>query len=686
MKRLLLALLLALLFAAPCLAHGGLYRPPYGGPGDTVPKGPPGPGGPGAGGGPTSPRPSQPTPPAPVSPVTPRSPFPLLPTTGGKDELPGPSSWQLWWSYNHDALLDLRTRLHALAASSGENPIAAERRRLQMLLAPALVRMLESGGKESVLRQALIALARLAKVEELDVPLERLAQIYSTRNSPNLQEAALLALGVGGNLAAIECLRHVLMDDESGREQLLQEGTIPIRMRVFAAYALGLLGRRAPLEATRRQCVHALLFALGQEAAIEREVRVACTLALGLVPIEPCATSEQALDPARQIEELHLCGGAQTEYLRAIATDDKLDPWFRGHAAAALGRLAVHAGPGYPATDDHPASPSRDELVRALLVLASEARGVVPVLQGCLLGLGAVVDGDGDAADEAARMLLLECTRRDEPMAQRFALVSLAAALGRPGTGAEPDAAWKGGSALLLREFSRAKEAWLPWYALALAVTGHGRVDHRLPVPESHVDALRMRLSQVKQVDEAAALALALAVLRPADPAAAAALRKVFERQSDPFARTCTALALGLLGAREATGPLEAALDARDASIEEVIAASIGLRLLGDPDVVPDLVKRLAHTEAAESAQALALVHGLALLQDPAAGEPLLALAADEARTEDLRAALVWCLGVLADPDAPDWTATYANGLDFQFMPWTLRSPLGDGRGLLDWR
>jgi hypothetical protein len=73
-------------------------------------------------------------------------------------------------------------------------------------------------------------------------------------------------------------------------------------------------------------------------------------------------------------------------------------------------------------------------------------------------------------------------------------------------------------------------------------------------------------------------------------------------------------------------------------------------------------------------------------LQDPAAGKPLLELLADKERADDLRAAIAWCLGVLADPDSPDWTASYANGLDYNFMPRTLWSPLGDGRGLLDWR
>ena len=52
----------------------------------------------------------------------------------------------------------------------------------------------------------------------------------------------------------------------------------------------------------------------------------------------------------------------------------------------------------------------------------------------------------------------------------------------------------------------------------------------------------------------------------------------------------------------------------------------------------------------------------------------------------DVDAWIVWCLGLLADADSPDWTATYANDLDYNFTTWTLRSPLGDGLGLLDWR
>ena len=691
MKHPLLALSLVFLSAEPSFGHGGSYtgppfRPPDGGrPGGGGGAGPAG-GGPA---GPSTPGPSGPGGPAGVGPTTPgpsgapKNPFPITPV---KDELPDPTRWQLWWHYNHDAFLDLRARIQALATTSPENLATLERRKLQERLAPELMKLFEAGDRETILRQMVLALARLAKVESLRVPLDRVTSLYLGRDFPNLQEGALLALGIGGDVASIESLRHVLMDDEAGRGLLAQPRAVPTRMRVFAAYALGLLGRRSPSEDSRRHVVHALLFALGKEGALERELRVACALSLGLVSIGPCGTPEVAQDPARQIEELHLCGGVQTEYLLGIASDPKLDAWFRGHAAAALGRLAVSAGPGYPAADDHPAILSRDEIVRALIQLAQGSRATPPVLQGCLLGLGVVVDADGDEADVRARGFLQESIKRDGPMAQRFALIALASALARPGPGPESDAAWKEGVSQLLREFARAKGGWLAWNALALAVAGHGRLAHKLDYPQSIADALRSRLSEAQKIDEAAACALAIAVLRFSNEETAAALQKAFQKQASPAYRLCGALALGQLGVNEAQGMLEKALDAPGAALESVIAASLGLRLLGDADVVPDLVKRLAETDPKKTEDALAIVNALAFLQDPAAGVPLLEIVADKNRDEEVRAAIVWCLGLLADPDVPDWTATYANGIDYNYLPWTLNSPLGDGRGLLDWR
>ena len=685
MKSLFVVLVVVLFVVEPCWAHGGTYRPPtYGGPGDTAPRAP----GPGGGGrsGPTGPSPGLAGPTTPAGPVAPRAPTPLPPMTPGKDEVPPYALWQVWWSYNDDALLDLRGRLQAAATSSEGNRVVAARRELQQQLGPALGRILDSGDKESVMRQVLIALARLERVPGVDVgALERLRLFHLGRNSPNLQEAALVSFGVAGDGAATDLLRHVLADDAEGRKLVGSETAIAARSRAFAAYSLGLVGSHADSEPARRPIVHALLHALGLESGVEREVRVACALGLGLVPISNCTTREESQDPAHQIEELHLCGGAQCEYLLGIASDAHLDPWFRGHAAASLGKLAVHAGAGFPATDDHPASLARDELVRALCDLTEGARGLTPVLEGGLIGLAFVVDGDGDEVDVRARELLKECTSRDEPMSQRLALLALATALGRPGTGKEPDAGWKAGQTFLLREFGRARGERLAWTALALAVAGHGRIASGVEYPGGLVDALRVQLGEVREDDVAAACALALAVLRSEDASVDSALLKAFDRHTGAAFRAKGAIALGFLGVSDAQKRLETMLDDPAATLEQTLGASVGLRLLGDPDVVPDLVKRLARKDA-KVEDALAIVHTLALLQDPAAGKLLLPLVADVERDENVRAAMVWCLGSISEPDSPDWTAVYANGLAYNYLPRTLRSPLSDGRGLLDWR
>jgi len=690
MKHSLAVLVLApsLVFAisGPASAHGAVYRPPgpprrapeYKGPADTNPRSgaarPRSPSGP-AGFAPDGPRPGAP-------PTPPRRPF-LPMTLARADAAPDPARWQIWWSHNHDAYLDVRGRLNALATSSEGDVIARQRAALRRKLLAAFESRLESGGPTVVLRQIMVALARLADGQELEV-LDRLARFHLAGEHPDLQEAALLAFGVRGDIESLQLLRQILMDTEDGRRAAGQDGPLPVRLRSFAAYAVGLLGRFADSEESRRHSVHALLYALGQESAVDRELRVACVLAAGLIPIRPCLSAEEALDPARQIEELHLCGGAQIDYLAAVVRDARLDEWVRGHAAVSLARLGRGAGSGLPATDDHPAIPSRDDVVRALVQVLREAPAGSPVEEGCVLALGIVADGDGDDVDEDAREILLDRIRHGPPMTQRFALVSLGAVIGRPGDGDEHDEVWKQNLTVLLRQFARASSGRLPWTALALAVASEGRRQSGRSVPASIPDAYRERLFRETDPGEAAGIALSMAVIRAEEASTKKLLRKTFERIEDSAFRTYAAVAAGILGVHEVRPVLEEARAAEDGPLQEYLAASVGLRLLGDADVAPELVKRIQHAETTD--ERILVVRTLAFLQDPAAGAPLLELLGQAQLEPDVDAWIVWCLGLLADSGSPDWTAAYANDLDYNFTTWTLESPLGDGLGLLDWR
>ncbi len=684
MSRSLLAIGFALLVPAPAFAHGGTYRPPtYNGPGDgfSAPRAAPA-AAPPRRTAPTSPGGSAPTP---TNPLSPRRPHPLLdPMSGGVDEIPVDiTRWESWWGYNHDAYLDVRRQLAAFAASSDDNWIETERRALQQAVASAFETVIQKGERTTVLRQMIVTLARLADEDGIDVVLAPFTEQHLRGAFPELQESAVLAAGLTGDFDAIGLLRDVLMDNEEGRKATGSQGAIAIRLRSFAAYALGMLGQRVDSELVRRYVVHALLYALGEDSSVEREIRVACVLALGLVPAEPCRTPEEALDPARQIEEFHLCGGVVLEYLVALARERRADPWVRGHAAAALGRLTRAAGEGLAETEDHPAVLSRDQVVRALVDMLDDADGVIELEQGAALGLGLAADADSDAVDRAARKKLVERIRRGEPMTQRFALVALGAVVGRPGDG-DKDEGWGENLPFFLRELARSRSGKLPWTALALGVAGHGRLAHARAVPEEIALAIRSRLASEKDPVEAGGLALGLAVLRAEDARTKEALIKAFERIDDASFRTYAAIGLGFLGVHDAADALRASIAAEDASLEVVLAASVGLRLLGHRDVVGELVRRLK--ESKEPADEIAIVHTLAFLQDPSAGMPLLDLLADPKRDADVRASMAWCLGTLADSTAPDWTAVYANDLDYNHMTWTLSSPLGDGLGLLDWR
>lgn len=680
----LLAVSLAL--ASESWAHGGNYTPPrppppYGGPGDRNPGAGSGPGS----GGPARPGPASPAGPGPaLGPGLAPTGSPFGPLTGLADASADSAPWQTWWHFNHDAFVDLRARLQALTASSGANELLAERRRLAQELAPVLIALLRTGDREVVLRQALLALARIADETGKRTELHFFADLHLAGASPSLQEGALLALGLAPDEPGLELLRDVLLDREAGRARLASPAGVPPRLRTFAASALGLAGRLAP-ERTRREISHALLLALGQEGTLERDLRVACALALGLVPVAPCRTNAEALDPARQIDELHLCGGVQSEYLLGVVRDEEQDAWFRAHAATALGQLARQAGSGLPATEDHPAVLARDEILAALtteLTKTSEAR----LRQGCLLALGAAADADGDDVDLRARAALAEELERAEPLTQRLALLSYAAVLGRPGEGRTPDVGWKEGSTTLLRQFSRARGPKAAWTALALGVAGHGRAQSRLAPPASFGEALRERLASTKAAPEAAALVLGLALLRDESEPSGKALASAFTRLADPFFREQAAVTVGLCGASLARGALSDVLAEPATAPLGATAAGLGLHLLGEPDQLAGLEQRLATLADSKSGEARRLVRTLALLQDPRLGQSMLALLADTTREENLRASLVWALGRLAEPAQRDWSAAYANGIGYAALTMSLRSPIDDGRGLLDWR
>ena len=110
-------------------------------------------------------------------------------------------------------------------------------------------------------------------------------------------------------------------------------------------------------------------------------------------------------------------------------------------------------------------------------------------------------------------------------------------------------------------------------------------------------------------------------------------------------------------------------------------AASIALGLLGDKELVPDLVKMLQEASSL-SAQA-AISTGLGHIGDARSIEPLLALFEDQEKTATARAFAGVALGIVADKDELPWNSRISVDINYRANTPTLVSP-GTGRGILD--
>lgn len=528
------------------------------------------------------------------------------------------------------------------------------------------------GGDAAVARAALLSMARLRAPESFTgMGLETFIDFYLRSNLAEMQEAALLALGLSGDAEAVPRLVAWLEDAETARAES-GGATVGIRNRAFAAYGLGLVALENDDDALRHAIVHALLEALGNERTATREIQVACILATGLVPLEFCGDDPEKLARHEMEGDKHLCGGTVLSYAIAVLADRELDPWLRAHAAPAIGRLASEA----PA-DFREAS---FEALRHVLE-ARDDEGFVR--QSAAIALGLMADADEEAIDFQARALLTRLSKQEDPLLARFALIGLARASSRQGAGARGDEGLGKGLAVLAGELARSQGADKGWAALALAVLGHGRLDRPALADQEILRSLRANLQRARTAEEASGLVLALGVLR--DEESRGAVREAFDEIEDPLFRARAALALGLLGPDdEAAEPMRAFLSEVAGKPGIARDAALGLRLAGDQKVTPFLIEQLARRPEPEARAAL--VDALAALRDPRALGALGALLADAKGPSLVRRAAAVAVGEIADPRAAPWSAPFGLDLNYSLLTWTLVSPLGDGSGLLEMR
>lgn len=586
-------------------------------------------------------------------------------------ELPG-SSWRTWWDLNQEFFLELRRhvqRPRQLYSNDGfflghgaKQQVTVGKHRpgledVRSEVLPFLLQTLRDERAVVVQEALLLAIARGARALPLEERLAYLEPLRAALADKNRAVArqALLAIGVLGNPEGAFVLAEVLANSPEGRRQV-GDSEVPDALRAFAAFGLGWLGADTENEDVRRFVVHHLVRAAEEDRTPSRDVEVAAFVALGMVPLEDDGNelSEQSAPPPAA----SLTG--QLAFCLDVVDDARRDRLSRAHAAGALGRL-------FGALEQ-----DRREILKEAFAtrLAKSLRRFTPdpiaLRQSAAFALGWMGDADDDAIDRRIRAALAAVQETQGDRATRqLALLSLARVAATPGRGGrEPvDRVARH----ILRQLARGKGDARPFAALAAGLLGHELRRTGASVPAALSRAVQAALDEHGSPAEAGAYCIALGLL------GATEATETLEEQLDSGRqelRGYAALALGLLGALDAMLPIRAELERSAATPAHSERLAVALALLEDDETHQRLTRQLAASPSNSTREALWIALGRT--GDVRAIEPLRAAIRGERATQSERALAAEALGRVVEPDELPWDALFVPGTNYRTAPATL--------------
>lgn len=644
--------IVCLLFAAPS-PHGGRYppvvtppRPPspapvYGGPSDANTR--------------SNPSTGRPSSPRPAGPATPGAATSVPSTRRGSTPPRGIAveadftSWNYWWEFNQHAYLRLKDAVYASPEVGSEDYFMGARTgvgrdgglrpaddELRAQVLPALRRALALPDQRDITTAAMIALAKTDLVEAED-----LAAIGQRLHSdlPVVREAAALALGLTGRAACVDDLVALARDSARGR-QCCGQAAVDYRLRSFAIYALGLIGRNQPDLAAKAPVLAAIAPLLAEDE-LRWDIKLAAISALRLLD----------MSGTRSYHRERLQYEATEALWRYFEADrGRGEVMVQAHVPTAIAAVLGRGG---------------DRTGRFTRTFASELLSTdstrALIAQSCALALGALAT----PTDRDTCSALRRGYEQGKDLQTRFFCLI---ALGRIG-GADNRAA-------LLTYFDRGNKALeKPWAALALGLLAHDASSCDRGIGE----VLRRELGDNKNdlTRAACAVALGLARYREAADDLLAVLRDDGNR--DPLAGY-VGLGLGLMGEDRALPELRALVAAGQNRPGLLVQAATALAVLGDKGAQELLTGDLA-AGTPSLLQLSADAQALALIGDRRSLATLLALAADEGRTRLVRGYALVGLGGVSDRDPLPWHAALAADLNYQAVLETL---LDGAQGVLD--
>jgi len=663
-------------------AHGGSYR----GPGDTVPPG----GGGGGGGGGTGPGVPGPSGPGSGIPGGGTGPGTGVPTggsggrpggvgTGAMGSGPDLTTWEFWWGFNKEQYLNLKAHVHDGGLVSGSDDhfgggtqardtLRPSEETIRTKIVPALREVLTTERANDIVSGALVALAKTGDVraEDGSSEIEPVIARFLADPSQEIAETAVIALGILESEASIPLLQDLVLDTRAGRSRI-DSSEVPYRTRAFATYALGLIGARAGDDAMRRRIVAILADVLARDASNTRDVHVAAVNALGLVPIDvdPGESPDGLMDASASRQ-------SQLRLLRRMLRDESRNDLVRAHVPIAIARLLV----GVPAA-------IRDAVAEELLLpLARHAKDSDAIRQSCVLALGVIGDCDTDPVDVKIREAIARMAVEGDVQSRNFTCVAFGQIGGRTGPGQDAEIGRREARDFLIGQLGKGKHGIKPWAAIGIGVMEHALTRSGVAGGSASGTAksvVRKALDGATSPDHVGAYAIALGI--GGDQEARNLLREKFAATSEANARGYVAIALGLVDARESIPSIQSVVRDSKYRPDLLKSAAIGLGLLGDKALVPELCRMLGEAQGLSSQAAIA--SALGFIGDSRSVDPLVEmLKRKQGLTDAARGFAAVALGIVADKQPLPWNAKISTDMNYRASTSTLTG--GGGTGILD--
>jgi hypothetical protein len=392
---------------------------------------------------------------------------------------------------------------------------------------------------------------------------------------------------------------------------------------------------------------------------------------MGLVPLDTIDRDEaraegDPIDPRQSRMD-------QVDYLFEYLKEKDNRFLVRAHCPTAIARLLDgQTGEGAQARREQAA---KDFMQR----ISKRSKEEKEIQQSCVQALSLLGDNDEDPLDVEIRKVVFDVPKSvGDQQARHFGMIAAGRLGGTVGTGKDAGSG-KGIDEItkhLSTQLSKGKSSLRPWAGLAMGVMGwnlnKSNEDHGVG---NLSKALQNALRDEKANDKVGAYAIAVGIL--GDTEAETILIDKLNRLKDDEARGYVAVGLGLMNSRAAIEPIQAIVTESKYRPELLKQAAIGLGLLGDKELVNDLLNMLA--EAKGLATQAAISSALGFIGDQRSIDPLVEMLQNKDITDKARGFAAVALGIVADKEPLPWNSKLAVDLNYRAATTTLNDTEGTG-------